>query len=78
MYTQRIFTPAQVLVWTRRELVVLIFLAAVPVILYDVLGQHWMHLPWLPVALVGTAVAFILGFQNNAAYDRTWEARKIW
>lgn len=78
MYTQRIFTPAQVLLWTRRELVVLTALAAVPVVLYDVLGQHWMHLPWLPVAMVGTAVAFILGFQNNAAYDRTWEARKIW
>jgi putative membrane protein len=23
-------------------------------------------------------VAFYLGFKNNAAYDRTWEARKIW
>ena len=21
---------------------------------------------------------FIIGFQNNAAYDRIWEARKIW
>lgn len=30
------------------------------------------------VALVGTAVAFLIGFQNNAAYGRIWEARKIW
>ena len=36
------------------------------------------HLPWLPVSTVGTAVAFYLGFKNNSAYDRMWEARKIW
>ena len=30
------------------------------------------------MALIGTAVAFMVGFQNNAAYDRIWEARKIW
>lgn len=34
--------------------------------------------PWLPVSLVGTAVAFYVGFKNNSAYDRLWEARKIW
>ena len=40
--------------------------------------QHWLVLPWQPVALVGTAVAFVAGFQNNAAYGRLWEARQIW
>lgn len=34
--------------------------------------------PWLPVSLIGTAVAFYVGFKNNSAYDRLWEARKIW
>lgn len=34
--------------------------------------------PWLPVSVIGTAVAFYVGFKNNAAYDRLWEARKIW
>ena len=28
--------------------------------------------------MVGTALAFITGFKNNAAYDRTWKARKIY
>jgi putative membrane protein len=27
---------------------------------------------------VGTAVAFYVGFKNNASYERLWEARKIW
>lgn len=37
-----------------------------------------VHIPWLPVSVVGTAVAFYVGFKNNQAYDRMWEARKIW
>ena len=35
-------------------------------------------LPWLPISVIGTAVAFYVGFKNNSAYDRMWEARKIW
>jgi len=35
-------------------------------------------LPWLPLSLIGTAVAFYVGFKNNQSYDRLWEARKIW
>jgi len=30
------------------------------------------------MGLIGTALAFYIGFKNNASYDRTWEARKIW
>jgi putative membrane protein len=37
-----------------------------------------INIPWLPVSVVGTAVAFYVGFKNNQAYDRMWEARKIW
>jgi putative membrane protein len=64
--------------WTRHDTFVLLLVALVPVIIYEVLDQRWLHLPWLPIAVVGTAVAFIISFQNNASYDRVWEARKIW
>ncbi len=37
-----------------------------------------LSVPFLPIATVGTAVAFYLGFKNNSSYDRYWEARKIW
>lgn len=30
------------------------------------------------ITVVGTAVSFFIGFKNNQAYDRMWEARKIW
>jgi putative membrane protein len=37
-----------------------------------------ISIPWSPLAVIGIAVAFYLGFKNNSSYDRTWEARKIW
>ena len=31
-----------------------------------------------PFAVFGVALSLFLGFRNNAAYDRWWEARKLW
>ena len=39
---------------------------------------EWLNIPWLPISLIGTAVAFYIGFKNNTSYSRMWEARKIW
>ncbi|MEO1526031.1 MAG: bestrophin family ion channel [Planctomycetota bacterium] len=47
-------------------------------LLHEVVGFRCLELPWTPFALVGAAVAFLIGFQNNAAYGRAWEDRKIW
>ena len=32
----------------------------------------------VPTSIIGGALAIFLGFRNNSAYDRWWEARKIW
>lgn len=45
---------------------------------YQYLEWKWVAIPWLPVSLIGTAVAFYVGFKNNQSYDRGWDARKIW
>lgn len=47
-------------------------------VIYYLFNWEWMIIPWVPVALIGTAEAFYVGFKNNQAYDRLWEARKIW
>ena len=55
--------------------------ASIPVLLHRLggeWGEVWVKLPWLPISIIGTAVAFYVGFKNNSAYDRLWEARKIW
>lgn len=48
------------------------------VILYQYAGLDWLIIPWLPLSAIAIAVAFYVGFKNNSAYDRMWEARKIW
>ena len=78
MYTRRIFPIAGVIKWTRRQIFLFLLLATIPVVLFDVLHWKWLHVPWLPLGVLGTAVAFIVSFKNNASYDRLWEARKIW
>ena len=42
--------------------------------------ENEIHLtiPFLPISTIGIAVAFYIGFKNNQAYDRFWEARKVW
>jgi len=37
-----------------------------------------VSLDYRPVGVLGAGVAIIVGFRNNSAYDRWWEARKIW
>lgn len=45
---------------------------------YEFGGLAPLAIPFLPVATIGTAVAFYVGFKNNSSYERMWEARKIW
>ena len=41
-------------------------------------GLHAVDIPWQPVATLGIAVAFYVGFKNSGSYDRFWEGRKLW
>lgn len=63
--------------WTGpRVLALLAFVGATAALYYFNITS--ISIPWLPVSVIGTAVAFYVGFKNNQAYDRMWEARKIW
>ncbi len=78
MHTGKRYRLIEVLVWTKRELITMTLIAIMPVVLYAGLGWTWLEIPWVPVAMLGTASAFTVGFRNNATYSRTWEARQIW
>jgi putative membrane protein len=78
MYIQRRFPFKAVLKWTKREIIFFTIFSTLMTVLYELLDLKMLQVPLAPVALIGTAVAFMVGFQNNAAYDRIWEARKIW
>ncbi|MBJ6368817.1 bestrophin family protein [Snuella sedimenti] len=77
MYIRKIFGFKDMFLWTRIEALQFIGIAIIEVLLF-VFSDGLLQIPFTPIALVGTAVAFIIGFQSNAAYGRIWEARQIW
>lgn len=60
------------------HLIWIIVFTALVLFLYSYLKLTWINVPWTAVTVVGTAVSFYIGFKNSQAYDRLWEARKIW
>lgn len=78
MLTKKRYSIKDMFIWSRGETFIFLAYTGLVTFLYEVLGFSFLNVPWTPVALIGTAVAFMVGFQNNAAYDRIWEARKIW
>ncbi len=78
MQTRRTYSITQTILWSSKYLVVMFVYSAVVVTAYGLLDVSWLKIPWLPMSVIGVAVAFFLGFKNNASYDRLWEARKIW
>ena len=78
MHIKKTYSFIQMVKWTRYETLLFICIISLWTSAYYFLEIAWLKIPWTPLALIGTAVAFVIGFQNNAAYGRIWEARKIW
>ena len=64
--------------WTRAKIYRMLLLSIVPTVLFYFFDCSWLAIPWVPVALLGTATAFISGFKNTQTYNRTWEARQVY
>src|SRR6187549_1514719 len=78
MYIKRYFNYQILYFISWRMVLYSMFTGLLAISTYRYLGWHWVAIPWLPVSLIGTAVAFYVGFKNNQSYDRNWEARKVW
>ena len=78
MYVNRIFNPVRLVRFSIKPILIFSLYATLIVALYSYHQYEWLKIPWVPLTLIGIAVAFYIGFKNNSAYDRTWEARKIW
>ncbi|MGB1037082.1 MAG: bestrophin family protein [Bacteroidia bacterium] len=81
MYVRKNFKLKQILSFSGGHMVWLTIWAVLATSFIELLhslGYEGFKIPWLPLSVIGTAVAFYLGFKNNSSYDRMWEARKIW
>ena len=61
--------------WVQVLLLILISSGIAALYYYNIIS---FKIPWVAISVIGTAVAFYVGFKNNQSYDRMWEARKIW
>lgn len=78
MYVKRYFNFQILYFISWRMVLWSLFTGLLALYTYTYLEWRWVAIPWLPVSLIGTAVAFYVGFKNNQSYDRVWEARKVW
>ncbi len=75
---RRLFPPLMV---KRRLLLFVILVAVYGAFVYEVVEiEHLPHIDWGAESTVmnGLVLGFLLSFRNNHAYDRWWEARKLW
>lgn len=78
MYIGKVFTFGLMWHFARKNLFRTLIISLIAVLLYKVCDFKFIGIPFLPVGTIGTAVAFYIGFKNNQAYDRLWEARRLW
>lgn len=76
MYTQFVNPTRVALSFSRNQIIVYLVWSSMVVCLYYFSKWDLISIPFLPVSLIGTALAFFLGFKSNASYDRLYEARK--
>ncbi|MES2849882.1 MAG: bestrophin family ion channel [Bacteroidota bacterium] len=78
MYANRFISLRHLLPASYFQFIIHLFPIALAYALYVWLGYKNATIPLMPISIIGTAVAFYVGFKNNSSYDRMWEGRRIW
>ena len=73
-----ILLRGSVLLQIRIVLLVNVLLVTAVTLAHSTLFSHKITLTAISFTLIGLPLAIFLGFRNTAAYERYWEARKLW
>jgi putative membrane protein len=76
MIIKRRFDPLKVLSYVKGELLLALVAALLAFALHR--WEPLVSLPFSIAATLGGALAIFIGFRNNSAYGRWWEARTLW
>jgi len=68
----------RIIIGTWKNLLVLVVICILAYFFDIYILKKYIEFPSFIPAILGPAIAFFIGFNNNQAYDRWWEARKIW
>ena len=64
--------------FTRRNLTILVIFTVVSLLAVPFINDQTLRALSYASGFLGTALAFLIGFRNNAAYGRWWEAQQLW
>ena len=78
MHVGRKFRFLEYIQWTRREILLLTAWASIPTIAYAGLGWKFLSIPPSIMAVLGTAVSFIIAFKNVECHRRASDALMVW
>ena len=79
MIVKKNLDPIKVLSYGWQEVTYSAIIAIIVYLAYKYLpGGSYIALPFVPIGIVGSAVAIFVAFRNNSSYNRWWEARQIW
>lgn len=76
MIIKRRFDPLKVLSYVQAELLLALIAATAAYVVHR--WEPLVALPFSIAATLGGALAIFIGFRNNSAYGRWWEARTLW
>jgi ion channel-forming bestrophin family protein len=78
MIVKRNFHPARVWAYIRRPMLFVIIWSTLVWILFAAGVRQIASISFVPVGVMGSALAIFVAFRNNSAYARWWEARTLW
>jgi putative membrane protein len=78
MHLGRKYRLSELLVWTRTEIVWLLAWSTLVTLLLVLTRWNFLEVPATLLAIVGTAVAVVLGFKNQQCFARVNEALTVW
>lgn len=78
MHIGKQFSFPAYLAWTKQELYILFVLAFIPTVIHVVFRATWLSIPLFVATIMGSTVAFVIAFKNNAAMSKLSEAQKVY
>ncbi len=78
MQTENALSTYGLLRWQARNIAIFMGLSIAVVVGEELSGKLAGVLPQTPITVLGAAIGIYASFRTNSAYDRWWEARKLW
>ncbi|MET0384597.1 MAG: bestrophin family ion channel [Polyangiales bacterium] len=68
----------RLLLWQRKNILIFASLSVAVVLAEQLTDAVAGLLPTAPITVLGSAIGIYVSFRSSSAYDRWWEARKLW